>query len=46
MYECGDCCRSRKTDHIYLCVSILPNVSVSNLMGCLTGKSTLIMNDM
>ena len=32
-------------DHIHMLVSILPNISVAQFMGCLKGKSTLMIFD-
>ena len=33
------------TDHVHLCVSIPPKMSISNFMGYLKGKSTLMIYD-
>ena len=33
------------TDHVHMCVSIPPKISVSNFMGYLKGKSTLMIYD-
>ena len=32
-------------DHVHICVSIPPKISVSNFMGYLKGKSTLMIYD-
>ena len=32
-------------DHVYMCVSILPKISISSFMGYLKGKSTLMIYD-
>ena len=32
-------------DHVHLCISIPPKMSVSSFMGCLKGKSTLMIYD-
>ena len=43
--ECGNNSRSSFIDHVHLSVAIPPKISISDFMGYLKGKSTLMVYD-